>query len=311
MQSNAVVIDNYGSSDVFRNEILNVPELKPKQLLLQVIGSSVSPFDISVRKGVFKDNFSLDMPAITGTDVVGKIIDKGSSVDKFDIGEIVCGMVGVKGFGAYSDYAILGQSKAAKVPESMSLQDAAVLPMTAIPAYNALFDLGHLNSGQKVLIHGGAGGVGSMAIQLAKNIGATVYTTASARNIEDLKSLGADRVINYHDEKFENILSELDLVIDTVGHDTYKHSFEVLKPGGRVVSLVKQPDEILAQKYHVNAMYLSGKFDNPLSKVVDLVSSGKIKLHIQKIFSIDAKGVKDAQDYYESNHVFGKVALMK
>ncbi|KRK78531.1 zinc-containing alcohol dehydrogenase [Companilactobacillus nodensis DSM 19682 = JCM 14932 = NBRC 107160] len=311
MQANAVVIDNYGDSNEFHDALVEVPELKPKQLLLKVAGSSVAPFDISVRKGVFKDDFSLNMPAITGTDVVGEIVAKGSAVDQFDIGDIVCGMVGVKGFGAYADYAILGQSKAAKIPDNMAVEIAAVLPMTAIPAYNSLFDLGQLVPGEKVLIHGGAGGVGSMAIQLAKNAGATVYTTASPRNIDDLKKLGADRVLDYHTEKFEEELSNLDLVIDTVGHDTYKHSFEVLKSGGRLVSLVESPNEELADEYNVHAMYLSGKFDNPLSKVVELVAGKKIKLHVQKIFPLNAKGVKDAQDYYENNHVFGKVALIK
>lgn len=311
METKAVVIDNYGDSSEFHDQLVEIPELKPKQLLLKVAGSSVAPFDISVRKGIFKDDFTLSMPAITGTDVVGEVVDKGSAVDKFEIGDIVCGMVGVEGFGAYSDYAILGQSKAAKVPSSMPISDAAVLPMTAIPAYNALFDLGELKSGQKVLIHGGAGGVGSMAIQLAKNAGAKVYTTASSRNIDDLINLGADRVLDYHTEKFEEILSDMDLVIDTVGHDTYKHSFEVLKSGGKLVSLVESPDEKLAQKYHVKAMYLSGKFDNPLSKVVELVNNGKVKLHIQKTFPLNAQGVKDAQDYYSNNHVFGKVALIK
>ncbi|WP_125591197.1 NADP-dependent oxidoreductase [Companilactobacillus jidongensis] len=311
MKTSAVVIEKYGDSSVFNDQIVDIPELKSKQLLLKVAGSSVAPFDISVREGVFKDDLSLDMPAITGTDVVGTIVNKGAAVDQFEIGDVVCGMVGVKGFGAYSDYAILGQSKAAKVPKSMAIQDAAVLPMTAIPAYNTLFDLGKLVSGKKVLIHGGAGGVGSMAIQLAKNAGAEVYTTASPRSIEDLKKLGADKVLDYHTEKFEEVLSNLDLVVDTVGHDTYKHSFEVLKPGGRLVSLVESPDEELAEKYSVHAMYLSGKFDNPLSKVVKLVSEGKVKLHIQKEFPLNAHGVKDAQDYYENNHVFGKVALIK
>ncbi|WP_334328940.1 NADP-dependent oxidoreductase [Companilactobacillus sp. HBUAS59699] len=311
MQTSAVVIDNYGDTSEFHDKIVEIPELKPKQLLLKVAGSSVAPFDISVRKGVFKDDFTLTMPAITGTDVVGEVVDKGSAVDKFEIGDIVCGMVGVKGFGSYSDYAILGQSKAAKVPVSVPIQTAAILPMTAIPAYNALFDLGKLIAGEKVLIHGGAGGVGSMAIQLAKNAGAIVYTTASARNIDDLKKLGADKVLDYHSEQFEKVLSDLDLVIDTVGRDTYKHSFEVLKPGGRLVSLVEDPNEDLAQKYNVNAMYLSGKFANPLEKVIGLVNGGKIKLNIQKVFPLNAKGVKDAQDYYSNNHVFGKVALIK
>jgi len=311
MQTNAIVIDNYGDSSKFRDQMIDIPELKPKQLLIKVAGSSVAPFDIAVREGVFKNDFALDMPAITGTDVVGKVIDMGSEVEKFNIGDTVCGMVGVKGFGAYSDYAILGQSKAAKVADNIPVEVAAALPMTSIPAYNALFDLGQLKAGQKVLIHGGAGGVGSMAIQLAKNIGATVYTTASDRNTKVLKQLGASRVIDYHTEKFEEELSDLDLVIDTVGHYTYKNSFEVLKKNGRLVSLVEEPDDRLAAKYQVNTMYLSGKFDNPLSKVVKLVADGKVKLNVQQTYPLTAAGVKDAQDYYEDNHVFGKVVLLK
>lgn len=311
MQTKAVVIENYGDSSKFDDQIVDIPELKPKQLLIKVSGSSVAPFDIAVRNGVFKNDFTLTMPAITGTDVVGKIVDKGSAVEKFEIGDIVCGMVGVKGFGAYSEYAILGQSKAAKVPKNVPVEVAAALPMTAIPAYNALFDLGELKSGQKVLIHGGAGGVGSMAIQLAKNAGAIVYTTAGSKDSEQLKTLGAKRVIDYHNERFEEELSDLDLVIDTVGHYTYKHSFEVLKKGGRIVSLVEDPDDKLEAKFNVKAMYLSGKFDNPLDKVIKLVSDGKVKINVQQTFPLTADGVSAAQDYYEDNHVFGKVVLLK
>ncbi|APX73164.1 NADP-dependent oxidoreductase [Companilactobacillus allii] len=311
MQTNAIVIDKYGDSGEFSEKIVDIPELKPKQLLIKVSSSSVTPFDIGVRKGNFKDDFSLSMPAITGTDVAGEVVDKGNEVNKFEIGDIVCGMVGVKGFGAYSDYAILGQSKAVKVPKDVDVKYAGILPMIATPAYNALFDLGKLVSGEKILIHGGAGGVGSMAIQLAKNAGATVYTTASKRNFEDLKNLGASEVLDYHNDKFNKVLSDMDAVIDTVGHDTYKDSFEVLKSGGRLVSLVEEPNEELAKRFNVSAMYLGGKFDNPLGKVIGLVSEGKIKLNIQKSFPLTADGVRDAQDYYETNHVFGKVSLAK
>lgn len=310
MQTKAVVIESYGDSSKFEDQIVEIPDLKPKQILIKVSGSSVAPFDIAVRSGVFKNDFKLEMPAITGTDVVGKVVDKGSEVSKFEVGDLVCGMVGVKGFGAYSEYAILGQSKAAKVFENIPIEVAASLPMTAIPAYNSLFDLGHLKAGEKVLIHGGAGGVGSMAIQLAKNIGAKVYTTAGS-NEEQLKKFGATRVINYHDERFEEELSNIDLVIDTVGHFTYKHSFEVLRSGGRLVSLVEEPDDKLATKYKVNAMHLSGKFDNPLDKVIKLVSDGKVKINVQQTFPLTADGVREAQDYYEDNHVFGKVVLLK
>ncbi|WP_125764074.1 NADP-dependent oxidoreductase [Companilactobacillus hulinensis] len=311
MQANAVVIDKYGNSDEFRDQMVDIPELRPKQLLIKVAGSSVTPFDIGVRSGEFSDDFELKMPAITGTDVAGEVVAKGSEVDQFEIGDNVCGMVGVKGFGAYSDYAVLGQSKAAKVPNAVDIKSAAVLPMTAIPAYNSLFDLGKLVSGEKVLIHGGAGGVGSMAIQLAHSVGAIVYTTASPRNFDDLKNLGADKVLDYHTEKFEETLSDMDLVIDTVGGETYKHSFEVLKPGGRLVSLVEDSNIKLADKFNVHAMYLSGKFDNPLAEVLDLISDGEVKLNIQKEFPLTADGVRDAQNYYQSNHVFGKVALIK
>ncbi|MFC6323527.1 NADP-dependent oxidoreductase [Companilactobacillus baiquanensis] len=310
MKTNAVVIEDYGDSSKFKDQEIEIPDLKPKQILIKVAGSSVAPFDIAVRNGVFKNDFEIEFPAITGTDVTGKIVEIGSAVDKFEIGDLVCGMVGVKGFGAYSEYAILGQSKAAKVLENIPTEVAASLPMTAIPAYNALFDLGKLQAGEKVLIHGGTGGVGSMAIQLAKNAGAIVYTTAG-NDFDKLKQLGATKVINYHEEKFEEELSNLDLVIDTVGHYTYKHSFEVLKKSGRIVSLVENPDDKLADKYQVEAMYLSGKFDNPLSKVVKLVSEGKVKINVQQTFPLNADGVRDAQDYYEDNHVFGKVVLLK
>ena len=311
MQANAVVIDKYGNSDEFRDQMVDIPELRPKQLLIKVAGSSVTPFDIGVRSGEFSDDFELKMPAVTGTDVAGEVVAKGSEVDQFEIGDNVCGMVGVKGFGAYSDYAVLGQSKAAKVPNAVDIKSAAVLPMTAIPAYNSLFDLGKLVSGEKVLIHGGAGGVGSMAIQLAHSVGAIVYTTASPRNFDDLKNLGADKVLDYHTEKLEETMSNMDLVIDTVGGETYKHSFEVLKPGGRLVSLVEDPNIKLADKFNVHAMYLSGKFDNPLAEVMDLISDGEVKLNIQKEFPLSADGVRDAQNYYQSNHVFGKVALIE
>lgn len=310
MQTKAVVMNDYGDSSVLEEKEVLVPDLKSSEVLIEVLGTSVSPFDIGMRRGDFRERMPIQLPAVLGTDAVGRIVKKGSAVTDFQVGEIVLGIVGNTSLGAYAELAILDAHTIARLPQGVAL-DQGTVTMVGVPAYLALFDNGQLQAGQSVLVHGGAGGVGSLAIQLAKQAGATVYTTANPKDESRLKALGADKVIDYHTD-FRDAVADLDLVIDTVGGEVLQHSFDVVKPGGRLVTLVEHlENDVTAQYPQVQAQFLSAQGTGTLAKILDMMADGKVRVPIQKVFPLTRDGVADAQDYLEKNHVFGRVAILK
>jgi alcohol dehydrogenase len=202
----------------------------------------------------------------------------------------------------------LKQTKLRSKPKSVDFTVAAALPLAATSAYQALVEHANLMSNQKVLIHGGAGGIGTFAIQLAKHIGAFVTTTASSDDLDYVKDLGADDVIDYKSQKFEEILKDIDVVFDTVGGDTYKKSFKVLKQGGVIVSMTEQPDESLVNQYKVKAIAQQSRATTSrLKEIAKLVDEGAIKVNVDKVFPLDQ--AFEALAYLQEGQHRGKVVI--
>lgn len=251
METRAIVIEEYGHADQLKESNVALPELGEHQVLVKIKATSVNPIDWKLREGYLAQMMPWDFPIILGWDVAGEIVEIGSAVKDWQVGQEIFARPETTRFGTYADYTIVDDHLLARKPEGASFEDAAAVPLTGLTAYQALFTHGKLKAGEKVLIHAGAGGVGIYAVQLAKNIGATVITTASKKNHALLKELGADQVIDYHTTDFSEVLEDIDLVFDTMGGDVQRDSFKVLNENGRLISIVSQPDEELAKNVAV------------------------------------------------------------
>jgi alcohol dehydrogenase len=306
----AAQITGYGGKEVF--EITNEaprPSVEADRVLVEVTAASVNPFDVKVSEGMYKDGMPLELPAILGGDVAGTVAEIGENVSGFEIGQAVYGMANAgSGHGSFAEFTPVKAEQLAAKPESVDFTTAAALPLVGVSAYQALVDHLNLQAGQKILIHGGAGGIGSIAIQIAKNIGAYVATTASAAEAGYVKSLGADEVIDYQAQDFAIMLKDYDAVFDTVGGETNLKSYEVLKNGGALVSMLDAPNEELVS--HKNIHYTQqGSQATPerLAKITGLVDAGKLKVNVDKVFPLDQTG--EAFEYLKTGHPRGKVVV--
>lgn len=300
------------------------------QVLVEVYAASINPFDWKVREGYVKDFIKLQFPATVGGDFAGVVVDLGENVSGIEVGDEVYGQAPVfaGGTGAFAEFLAASVGKIAKKPKKINFIEAASLPLVGISALQALETHIKLKNGpssassfakatddkkasegkQKILIHGGAGGIGSIAVQLAKALGAYVVTTVSGDDKEYVEGLGADEVIDYGTEAFEETLSNFDAVFDMVGGETSDKSFKVLKKGGILVSMAGQPSEDLAKKYGIVAIGQNTEGNTErLNRLAELVDEGKIKPQVDKVFSLDR--VKDAFKHLEKGHPRGKVVL--
>src|SRR5437667_9339456 len=234
----AAVIHEYGGPEVLKYEDIPRPEPKDDQLLIRVIAAGVNPVDGMIRSGMFAKEGNRAFPIILGGDVAGVVEKVGSKSKKFKTGDPVFAYVSLDNSGGYAQYALVTEREAAPKPKSLTYIEAAAVPIVAITAWQALIDTAKLKAGQTVLIHGGSGGVGSLAIQIAKAHGAKVLGTASTANQELLKQLGAEVAIDYTKQNFENIAKNVDVVIESIGKDTLARSYGVVKKGGIIVSIV-------------------------------------------------------------------------
>ncbi|HEX8252219.1 MAG TPA: NADP-dependent oxidoreductase [Thermoanaerobaculia bacterium] len=234
----AVQIASFGGPEVLRVESVARPVAGEGELLVRVQAASVNPVDTYTRPGESQGITGATLPYVPGFDVSGVVEAVGAGVTSFRKGDAVFAMLDLRRGGGYAEYAIVKEAEAARKPKQWSHEEAAAVPLTALTAWQALFDTADLKAGQAVLIHAGAGGVGTMAIQLAKWKGARVIATASAANHDYLKKLGADVVIDYRTQKFEELVKDADLVLDPIGGDTQRRSVGVLKRGGILVSIV-------------------------------------------------------------------------
>lgn len=307
----AVHYNSYGDAQVLEfTENAPKPQLQKEQVLIQVKAVSINPIDWKVRAGYLQKMVPLHFPVIIGGDFAGVVTEVGESVTEFNIGDEVYGQGGILngGSGSFAEFVAAQVNKTSSKPSHTNFEQAASLPLVGISALQAVEDEIDIQPDQKILIHGGAGGIGSIAIQIAKAKGAYVATTVGTKDIEFVKQLGADEVIDYKIQQFETMLKDFDAVFDTAGGDTVSKSFAVLKPGGILVSMNGKPDEQLAQQYHVRVIGQASE-SNPdrFKRLTDLVESGKVKPEIDKVFPL--LEAKDAFAYQEKSHPRGKVVL--
>ncbi|MGN8646148.1 NADP-dependent oxidoreductase [Gracilibacillus sp. HCP3S3_G5_1] len=311
METRAVIINQYGSKDVLEEGTVMLPELGEHQVLVREKATSINPIDWKLREGYLKQMFDWEFPIILGWDVAGVIEAVGSAVTEWQEGDEVFARPETTRFGTYAEYTIVDDHLLAKKPANISFEEAAAVPLAGMTAYQGLFDHGHLKEGEKVLVHAGAGGVGTYAIQLAKEAGAYVYTTASEKNHELLRSLGADEVIDYRTTDFRDVVQDMDLVLDTMGGEVQLNSFDVLKENtGRLISVLEEPDQEKAKAKNVVAKSIwlepEGK---QLSKIADLLQADKVKSIVGSTFPLTQQGVYDAHALSETHHAVGKIVI--
>lgn len=306
----AAQINEYGSSEVIQvSTDVPVPEPGEGQVLVAVQAAGVNPFDIIVRRGDARGMAELNFPATLGGDFAGVVSELGDAAQGFAVGDEVYGQAGaLSGQGSFAELVPVNSTSVALKPKNADFVMAAAAPLVGVSAYQALVEGLDVQAGQKILIHGGAGGIGSVAIQLAKHMGAYVAATAAKDDLDFVKGLGADEPIDYESQDFSALLKDYDAVYDTVGGETYTKSFDVLKPGGKIVSMKEQANEALAEEKGVQAAYQFTQVNTErLSKLAELIDSGVIKIHVDKVFSLEEAG--EAMAYLEAGSHRGKVVL--
>ena len=302
----AVVAHEYGAPEVLKYEDAPRPEPKENELLVRVIACGVNPADPLVVSGRLAKEFGTHLPLIPGYDVAGVVEKTGAKVTKFKNGDAVYGYALFGG--GWAEYAVLAENEAALKPKSLTFSAAAAVPLAALTAWQSLIDIAKLSPGQTILIHGGSGGVGSFAVQLAKARGAKVIATASTPNQEFLQQLGADIAIDYTKTKFEEVAKEVDVVFDTVGRDTLARSYAVLKKGGVLTTIVSRPDQAQLDKYGIRGTSVWSHPDgNELAEITRLIETGKIKPIVSQVLPL-SDAVK-ASKQAETHHTRGKLVL--
>jgi NADPH:quinone reductase-like Zn-dependent oxidoreductase len=329
----AAVIHRYGSNDAVSVADIELPILGATDLMIRVHAASVNPVDIRTRDGKLKTLVKYRFPLVLGNDLSGVVVDVGSRVTRFKQGDAIYARVDTNRIGTFAELAVVRDGAAAFKPSNLTFEEAASLPLVALTAWQALVEIGRLGATQRVLIHAGSGGVGSIAIQLARHLGATVFTTVGARNVELVKHLGADVAIDYRSERFEEVAKDCDVVLDSAGGDTLVRSFECVKPGGVVVSINSStPSPAFARSWGLNPLivfaitvlsrkalsaarkhkaryeYLFVRADGEqLREIAALVESGAITPLVDKIFRLEE--IRDALAYSESGRATGKIVI--
>ena len=303
----AAVIKDYGA----QVEILEVPrpQLLADSVLIEVHASSVNPVDGIVQAGYLKEMMPITFPFTMGFDVSGVVLEVGEQVSKFKIGDEVFSRPNGMQAGTIAEFSVIKEEELALKPSNISHQETASIPLVGLTAFQAMVTKANLQKGQKILIHAGSGGVGTLAIQIAKHLGAFVATTTSGSNTEMVKNLGADIVIDYKTQNFEDEIKDYDVVFDMMGGDIMNRSFKVLKKGGCLVSIKSFEDSKgLAKQYGLKFesffMWPSGEM---LRQLAQLISDGALKPVIDRTFSIDQ--LKEAYDYLNTGRAKGKIVI--
>jgi NADPH:quinone reductase-like Zn-dependent oxidoreductase len=297
----AVRIHAFGGPEAMRYEDAPRPEPKAGEVLIKVHAAAANPADYKMASGMFGP---LPLPFTLGLDFSGTVEALGPGVTKWKIGDAVFGTAG----GSFAEYRVSPQNELAAKPAGLDHVKAATLPVAALTAWKALFDVGQLKPGQKVLIQGGAGGVGGYAIQLAKDKGVFVAATASARNQAYLKELGADLAIDYSSTRFEDVVRDADVVFDTQGGEVQARSFSALKKGGVLVSIVQPPSQEDAAKHGVRAEIIRNHM-NPqaLEYIAGLAAAGKLRIEIASVLQLSETA--KAMEALKTGHTRGKIVL--
>lgn len=301
----AISVYEYGGPEVLRLEHSADPVPGVGEVLIDVAGAGVNPIDWKILSGAMKAFIPLALPFTPGVEVAGKVVAVGGGVTEFALGDEVFGFINI--VGGYATKAVAQASKLALKPRTLSALQAAAVPAAALTAWQALTEHAGVQRRQKVLIHAAAGGVGSMAVQIAKYLGAEVYATASAHNHAYLKNLGADHIIDYTTQAFEEWVSAVDVVLDLVGGETQNRSFAVLKKHGVLVSPVSLPNMSLANDYGVTPANFATRSDGrQLSLIAELFDKGHLTVDVE---AYPLSEVKVAIEKSMGRHLRGRLVL--
>jgi len=304
----AVVVHKFGGPEVLQYEDAPRPEPKPDEVLVRVIAAGVNPVDAQLRTGNWAKVFGPKPPYIPGADIAGVIENVGSEVKTYKAGDEVYGYLDLDRCGAYAQFTVAKLNEIAPKPKSATFEEAASVGCAALTAWQALIDSGKLSNGQTVLIHGGSGGVGSFAIQIAKARGAKVIATASTRNQETLKQLGADVPVDYTKQKFEDVAKDVDVVLDTVGGETLARTYAVVKKGGFIATIVARLDKTQLEKYGLQGETIGVKPDSKeLTQLAELIDAKKIKPLVSEVLPLS--DARKAHEQAITGHTRGKIVL--
>ena len=304
----AVRIHDYGGPEVIVYEEVPRPEPAADEVLIHVQAAGVNPVDWKIREGFGKEWFGHQLPLTLGCDLAGIVESTGNKVTALKPGDAVYGYVNLARCGAYAEYAIARESEITLKPQALNFEQAAAIPVGALTSWQALFDIAKLTSGQKVLIHAAAGGVGHLAVQLAKAKGAFVIGTVSAKNTEFARGLGVDVLVDYRSTRFENEVKNADVVFDTIGEDTQERSFKVLKRGGGLVSAVSEPPEGACKSHGIRGFMVAVQPSaDQLVEISALIESGQLRPTIATTMSLEK--ARQAHEKSQSGHTRGKIIL--
>jgi NADPH:quinone reductase-like Zn-dependent oxidoreductase len=328
----AFIVDRYGNNDGVRAGEMPDPEVRGDDVLVQIHAASVNPLDLKIRGGSLKLILPYRLPFVLGNDLAGVVVRVGSRVQRFKRGDEVYARPDQDRIGAFAEFISIKEDAVASKPKELTMEEAASIPLVGLTAWQALIERANLKAGQKVLVHAGSGGVGTFAIQLAKHLGALVATTTSTANLDWVKRLGADIVIDYRKDDFETLLHDYDVVLDTLGGETLEKSLRVLKPGGKLVSLSGPTDPgfakdirstwILrlvmrllsyrirqkAKRHQVSYSFLFMRASgDQLREIASLIDSGIIRPVMDRVFPFAS--TKEALVYVETGRAKGKVVV--
>lgn len=326
------LIDRYKKGGALRLGEIPEPELRANDVLVEIRAASVNLLDNKIRDGEFKLILPYRLPLVLGNDVAGVVIRAGANVRKFKPGDEVYARPHQARIGTFAEYIAIDEADVAMKPNNLTMEEAASMPLVALTAWQVLVERANVRKGQKVLIHAGSGGVGTIAIQLAKHLGAYVATTTSIANVDLVKSLGADIVVDYKKEDFEKVLQGYDVVLNSLGKDTLEKSIAVLKPGGKLISISGPPDPDFARQngsgwplrqvmrllslgirrkskrrgigYSFLFMTANG---GQLEKITALIEAGHIRPVMDRIFPFEK--TNEALDYIQTGRAKGKVVI--
>ncbi|GAA3181962.1 NADP-dependent oxidoreductase [Fructilactobacillus sanfranciscensis] len=300
-------IKSYGGPENITELEVEKPQINDDEVLVETKAEGINPFDWKIAKGMVQSWLKLTFPIITNSDFAGVITKIGKNVQSFKVGDRVTGFTLT---GASAQYIAAKPNRLALLPDNVDFVTGAGIPEASMTIWQGIFNHAHIIPGQKVLIQGGAGGLGTFGIQLLHQIGATVYTTASAKNKDLLISLGADQVIDYHTTNIKDVLQDIEVVFDTIGGESVADDFAVLKPEGLLVSTLGAKADELAVKKHIRVIDESADFNHlDLQPIVDLIGKGKVKVIISQTFPFSVEGIRKAIETSQSHHAVGKLII--
>lgn len=328
----AYIVDRYRKKNALRLGDMPEPEVRDRDVLVAVHAAALNLLDAKIRDGEFKLILPYRLPLILGNDVAGVVVRVGSKVRSFKPGDEVYARPAKDRIGTFAEFIAMDEADVALKPRNLDMVEAASIPLVGLTAWQVLVERANLTKGQKVLIHAGSGGVGTFAIQLAKHLGATVATTTSTANVDLVRRLGADVVIDYRKEDFSKVLSGYDVVLNSLDKDTLEKSLDVLKPGGKLISISGPPDVAFARenglswplqqvmrllsfgirrrarRHGVSYSFVFMRAEGgQLGRIGALIESGVIKPVVDRVFPFTA--INEAMDYLETGRARGKIAI--